>query len=459
MKQLSKLVVEEFRDIRVPDKRLKKRCMKVASMISKNPSDSITQASGTMSSAKGAYRFFAHITREELLKPHIEKTIERIKKSEEVVIIEDTTYLNMSAHKATEGLGPIGSEQDGCQGLIVHTLLAVDIKRKETLGILGQEVWAREGYQPKGETDYQIRHRPRETECWQRGIQTINALNLGDHVITIGDRERDIYEVLLLSRENRKRFIIRANHDRLLETKKYLFKTLRQEDPIGTYEMSVPRKPGQRARKAIMSVRRTTVTIRPPHALKRRGKNVTVNAVEVYERHAPKGCTPLHWILLTSEPIETMNDCLNVIELYTSRWKIEEFHMGLKTGCHIEERQFKTRKRIEAFLGLSSVISATLVRMRDLSRDASSYEHGLTDIQLKLLRERVGKLGRKPSARTVLRAIAQLGGFLGRKSDGEPGWRTLYRGMYELLIMEQGFNLAKKILCLSSIKTELVGKD
>jgi hypothetical protein len=460
MSKFNQWVLNEFEHIDLKDKRLNNRCKKVAVAVSKNPGQSFGQVCSGKSDIKGAYRFFENenITRDKLLESHIENTIERCRERKEVAAIQDTTYLNLSKHECTQGLGPIGSSEDGLKGLLVHSIIAVASESGEVLGLLGQEVWAREGHHPKDETSEERRQRPRESERWQRGIQRMIEIDIGSSAISICDREGDIYEVLKLAQEHGQRFIIRENRDRLLADKKNkISDVLKKREFIGKYTVGIVSKKGQKARTALVSVRSAKITICPPTALGRKGDCIGMNVVEAYERHAPKGCEPIHWILLTSDPVTIMDECMAVINRYTLRWKIEEFHMGLKTGCHVEERQFKTRKRVEAFLGLSSILSIALLRLRDHARDKNSLDHGLNSIELALLKRRIPELGRNPTAHIVMRAIAQLGGFPNRRSDGDPGWRTLLRGIYEILIMEHGFFLAQKIFQLTSISPQLMG--
>jgi hypothetical protein len=178
-------------------------------------------------------------------------------------------------------------------------------------------------------------------------------------------------------------------------------------------------------------------------ALDGRGPHLTVGVVEVQEEHPPAGCEALKWVLFTSEPLGSVQACARVAMIYSRRWKIEEFHMGLKTGCGVEDRQFETRKRMEAFLGLASVMSVMLLRMRDAVRGGEKASVYLTEIQIKCLRIKYPSLACDPSAREALRTVARLGGFLARKGDGEPGWRTLWYGMEKLLFMEHGYLFAK----------------
>jgi len=433
-------LIDEFRGINLGDKRLDNRCVELVKDLGKHPDESIPKSCVEWSSIKAAYRFFENknVTREALLKPHRNRTIERIHERKDVLAIQDTTYLNFTAHPDTEDLGPIGTSP-GLQGLVVHNTMAVEAETGEILGLLNQEVWARDKKRyPKEESTFQRRQRSRESERWPRNVREVEAMGL-TNIIHVTDREGDIYE-MLEALDSGQRFVIRARHNRLLSEEAFvLFDKVRQQKPIGEMSVDVPRRPGQRARKAILRIRRSSVGIRPPNALRRKGSVIEVKVVELHEPDAPKGGKALHWILLTSEPVETVEQCQRVAHLYRQRWKIEEFHKCLKTGCQIEQRQLKTRQRLEAALGVYSVIGMMLLRMREAARDtkekARSY---LNEVQLKILRHRFPKIGKDPTARDAFRAGAQLGGFIGRKHDGEPGWKTLWLGMNDLMMMEHG---------------------
>ena len=446
-------LADEFQGIDLGDKRLNDRCVELVKDLGKHPDQSIPKSCGDWSATQAAYRFFEneHVTREALLKPHIQQTVERAQGGGDVLAIQDTTYLNYTPHPETEDLGPIGT-MDGLQGMVAHNTIAVMAETGEVLGMLNQEVWVREGRHPKEENSFERRQRPRESECWQRGVLAVTALGL-DKAIHAMDREGDIYEVLRLLES--RRFVIRVCRNRLLSKKEgYLFDAIRQSHPLGKMTVKVPARGGRQAREALLTVRRDRLTIRPPTALGRQGEEVEVNVVEAYEHHAPKGCAPLHWVLLTGEPIETLEQCVRVIHLYKCRWKIEEFHKSLKTGCQIEQRQLRTRERLEAALGLYSVIGMMLLRMREAAREmtqkATAY---FNEAQLKLLRNRYPKVGKTPTARDAFRAVAQMGGFLARKHDGEPGWKTLWLGMHELLVMEHGYHLSRKSIFRQSLPT------
>ncbi|MEK7107505.1 MAG: IS4 family transposase, partial [Patescibacteria group bacterium] len=363
----------------------------------------------------------------------------------EILAIHDTTYLNFTSRRTTEGLGPIGSKEN-VQGFLAHNTLAVNGQTGEVLGLLAQEVWARQGQYPKEEQSKERRGRKRESQRWPRGIETVIQRDLGN-AIHLMDREGDIYEVLRDLNAAEGRYVIRAGRNRLLAQKQgYLFEAIRRQEPLATMTVHIPTRAGQKARAALLTLRCAHLTIPPPETPRRKGENIPVHAIEAYERHPPKATAPLHWILLTQEPIETPSECVRVVALYKCRWKIEEFHMGLKTGCGIEDRQLKTRKRLEVLLGFYSVIGVMLLRLRDAARGEGLASNFLSDIQIRLLKKQYPALGKSPKAREALRAVAKLGGFLARKGDGEPGWRTLWRGMQELLLMEHGFHLSQQFV-------------
>lgn len=446
-------LTDEFRGVDLGDKRLNNRCLELVKVLGKHPDKSIPKSCGDWSATKAAYRFFKNedVTREVLLKPHIQQTVERSQGRGEVLAIQDTTYLNYTTHPETDEMGPIGTI-DGLQGLVVHNTMAVAAETGEVLGMLGQEVWVREGRHPQKESGIERRQRARESECWQRGVQAVMALGLNSP-IHVMDREGDIYEVLRLVKSQR--FVIRACRNRLLSKKEgYVFDAIRQNEPLGKMTVKVVARGGRPGREALLTVRQKRLTICPPVALRRQGENVEVNVVEVYEPHAPKGCMPLHWILLTSEPIETLEQCIRVITLYKCRWKIEEFHKSLKTGCQMEQRQLRTRRRLEAALGLYTVIGVMLLRVREAARGTTEKANVyFNKAHLKLLRNRYPKIGKNPTARDAFRAVAQMGGFLARKHDGEPGWRTLWLGMHELLTMEHGYHLSQESILRRSLPT------
>jgi hypothetical protein len=175
-----------------------------------------------------------------------------------------------------------------------------------------------------------------------------------------------------------------------------------------------------------------------------------VNIVEAKEVNAAPGDDPIHWVLLTSWPCVTEEEVMRVVKAYTRRWLIEEYHKALKTGTGIEDSQLETAQRIEALLAILAVTAARLLNRKLLATtrpDETVDKKELGDEARRILQATCGRPEDGWTNRNVLRAIAKLGGFIGRKSDGEPGWITIWRGWQRLMPMVQGYNLARSERC------------
>ena len=443
----TELVSREFSDVDLGDERLEKRCRQLASQLSAHPDKSVPQACRRWADTKAAYRFFSNerVTREKLLEPHIAQTVERSSELKTILAIQDTTFFNMGLRPGTEGLGSIGNVDEAC-GFLAHSAIAVSSSSGEVLGLLHQEVWARGDRKPRDERTYLRRQRPRESERWARGIEAVADLAIPARVVHVFDREGDVYEAIELLDRMKQGYVIRASSNRKLSGKQgCLLDKVRTAAELGRIDVDVPARDGRPARKVDMVVRAETLRIRPPlEFYGDSGREIDVGIVHLLETGAKPGSDTLEWFLLTDHAPSTIDDCERIAADYARRWKIEEFHMGLKTGCRLEERQLRSRGRLEAYLGMADVIAILLLRLRDLSRSNSEAKADavLSPIQRILLAREFPKLGERPEGQAALRAVARLGGFLARRSDGQPGWRTIWRGMQSLLLMEYGCILA-----------------
>ena len=168
--------------------------------------------------------------------------------------------------------------------------------------------------------------------------------------------------------------------------------------------------------------------------------------VEAREVNPPRGVKPLRWVLLTSERVRTFNGAWRVIEWYEKRPLIEEYHKCLKTGCRVEARQYREAHRLAAVTGLLSVMAVRLLQLKAVARTEPDRPaaHVVPSAWLKTLRA-VSK-SRKPihTVREFFRGLAMFGGFLGRKSDGEPGWQTIWSGLETLLLCLRGAEALKE---------------
>ena len=490
-KRLSPDLAEtELATLRLGDSRLEERARTILRGIARAPASAVEEQQGGPAAAKACYRFLEHeeIERADVLAPHIVASVGRAMACRRVLAVQDTTAVSLPGLVEAEGLGPV-TEGEGSRGYLVHTTLLVDGDTHAPLGVASQILWARSATpHDRFETAARRRKRPRESQHWIEG-QRATARAFGrsldtetqqwsplapeqPRIVVVGDRESDIFELIEEVVTLGHGFVLRAVHDRRLteeeearaegvEVKKgrrkaetspaeeiprqYSMSAVAAAPVLGEHIVDVPRKAGQAARRTSLTVRSRTMDVRPPRSRDRRGQPQTLTCVDVREEHPPAGVEAVHWCLLTDEPASTLAECVEVVETYRARWIIEEFHMALKTGVGVENRQFESLSVHGVFLAFATMVAWRLLALRTEARRPTPRlaQEILTPTQLLVLRRLVPKLPAVPDARQALRAIATLGGFMGRKGDGEPGWRTIWRGFLHVLHAEEGYNLAK----------------
>ena len=211
--------------------------------------------------------------------------------------------------------------------------------------------------------------------------------------------------------------------------------------PLGSYTLSLRSRPGQPAREAELEVRVGEIKVPPPKHVspwvrKRKQDPIAMHVIEVVEVNPPKGVKPIRWVLLTSLPITSFQDAWTVIRYYELRWLIEEYHKALKTGCSTEKRQLKNAGRLEAVVGLTSVVAIRLLQLKSIARTQpdTPAQRVVPSVWLKMLKHARKNLSRVHDLTVgqFYREVAKLGGFLGRTGDGEPGWITIWRGWEKL---------------------------
>jgi Transposase DNA-binding/Transposase DDE domain len=430
-------VAREFERTDLGDERLRRRLVQIVVDLTEDPGRSIPQASGRWASTKGAYRFFSNprVTREGVMKGHWEQTAERIQCQDAVLVVEDTTFLNFSHHPQTKGLGKIGNQRaaNQLQGVLVHSALAVDVVNHQVLGLIGQEVIVRKEYQSSGESREARQVRSRESGKWMtsaRGV--IQRVGRADLLIFTFDREGDVFEVIEELQQRGARYVIRAAWNRRIAAEEappaYLLDQVHREPVLGEMGVDVAGNGTRTARRAPLKLRSGTYRLRPPKRSDR-AQTVEIRMVSATEENPPAGVDPLEGMLLTTEPIQTAQDVQEVVRHYTGRWKIEEWHKVLKSGCRIQERELETWERLDSLLGILSILAWRLLSMRDAARISMACvgDH-LSDSEQAVLKAMDPSLTKDSTLREYLRSIAKLGGFLARKRDGNPGWITLWRG-------------------------------
>jgi len=447
----------EFGGAQLGDKRREARLVKVAAGLATNPRGALHGALPTWAELMGGYRLLERpeVTLEEVSAVHRERTRAACGEPGEYLLLEDTTELDYTSHYATRGLGRIGN--DGGQGLHLHSTLALRVEGWDechapvvsVVGLFALHCWAR--IMPtvgRGKEKKALRlGRKRESERWAAPVAESGGPPPGVSWTHVGDRESDVYEVPQKCLQAHTGWIVRANQPRALaESEGSVFEAIAHASVLGSYSLPLRARPGQPARTATLEVRATSVTLRGPWRPGGALPPLATNLVEAREVHAPTGCEPVHWVLLTSWPIDTFAAACRVLQAYTQRWLIEEYHKALKTGTGVEESQLTGASSLRALVGILCVVAIRLLDMKLLARsqpDTPLAPETLHPAALTILEKKFGLPVNGWTYLTALVAIARLGGFLARKSDGPPGWLSIWRGWHMLTAMVQGFLLAQ----------------
>jgi len=436
------------------DERLNKRFVKITEVLSENPSKSVPEACKTWGETKAIYRFWDNqkVTPEKILEPHIASTLERVKLESIVLAIQDTTDANYTKHSKTRGLGYLDASY--LQGIKIHTTLAVSA-RGVPLGILHQQQWIRqnEGIGKK----HNRNKRPtkdKESQYWLESHDTVNKLiPVTTQVIHIGDRESDIYDLFASSRKASEFLLIRcAQNRRLKGESKCLKEAVALQKPVGIIMVKQKRPQDNVSKEIECELRSLKAEILPP-ANRKASKSlpsVKVTIIEVKEKTADNKKEPIHWILLTTLPVENEEDIKTCVKYYSYRWLIERYHYTIKSCCQIEELQLETVDRLKNAIATYCIVAWRILWMLYLSREDGNlpYTKIISEVEMEILYFKFNpkmKLlpEQPPTISEVIRWIAKLGGFLGRKRDGNPGVKVLWRGLVSLEIMCQTWLFAK----------------
>jgi len=436
---------QEFGAVHLGDARLRKRLWILAGDFFARPQANLPQACQTRARTKAAYYFLEHpeTSMDALLAPHYAATRQRVAAEPLVFAVQDTTFLNYSTHPETDDLGPIGTSQK-IIGLVLHSTLTFNAAGTP-LGLLDVQCWARDGGQfGKRSKRKDLPIDEKESIKWLKSFQQVAEVQRrtpSTRLVSVGDREADIYELfkLALLQEDAPWLLVRAERDRLCQDgQEHLWPWLAQQAEAGIQEVRVPRRGQQPPRVARLALRFARVRLRPPRGKEELGE-LNLWAVLGQEVEAPAGVKePLCWMLLTTAPVESFEDACQRVGWYTLRWGMEVYHRTLKSGCKIEQRQLGTAERLEACLAIDLVVAWRIFHLAKLGREVPDVPCSVyfEEAEWKALLAYVSKNPtppeQPPSLRQAMRLVATLGGFLGRKSDGNPGTQTLWLGLQRL---------------------------
>jgi hypothetical protein len=442
---------QQFGTCELGDRRRTKRMVKLAGQAAAKPDAATPEQTERWADCKAAYRLFdcEEVTFDAVIAPHCAAT--RAVGAGTFLVINDTTELSFGYARDLPGVGRVGNATDG-RGFYLHTAMIARAGGQELVGVAAQELYARPLKKVKRVSSTQRKQlKARETDMWGRVIDRVGPAPDEARFIHVCDRGADNFDVYCHLLEQRAGWVIRAAQLKRLVLdeqgrRRSLNEIFADQAAAGSYELEVRANKDQPARTALLEVRYAAVTMpRPRSGVSRYARSqgvmeIAMWAVEVREVRPPQGAGPLRWVLLTSEPVRNFNDAWRIIEHYERRPLVEEYHKCLKTGCRVEARQYRTGQRLGPVIGLLSVLAVRLLQLKLAAR--TNPEQPARDVvpatwltALPLVLK-----SRKPikTVREFFRSLASLGGFLGRKGDGEPGWQTVWGGLQTLLVCLRG---------------------
>lgn len=444
----------QFAAANLGDRRRTRRLVKLAAMMAGNTNGSIPQQTGGGADMKAAYRLFdaESVTHAAVCQPHFDQTRMVISEIPVAFLLQDTTELNFTNHRACQGLGPIG--HGGPQrGLHQQNVLAADPITRRPLGLMYQRHHRRTD-RPKGshEDRYGRRAVPleeRESYWWITAIRAIGKPPPQVQWVHVGDRGEDLFGVYEEARRQGTDWLIRVCQDRRILT-------AAGEERLFTYARSLPvrirqtvtirRRPTGVPEEVIVCVSGGAAKLCPSRneVCYRKSEPVNCWVVRVWEENPPVGSEPLEWVLCTSLACDTDQMLGFAAQGYSLRWMIEEFHKCEKTGCQVEMRRLEDTERLEPLIGLLSVLAVWLLQLKFVARDQPDmparqmFEESMVQVMARYLRLPMHTL----TIGQFWRGIGRLGGHPGRKGDGPVGWLRAWRGWQSFQLIMLGVHLS-----------------
>jgi hypothetical protein len=460
---------KEFGRAPLGDARLSRRLVECARMKAEDPGAEFAEvAASDLAALKGYYRLIDHpdadaVSARTILAPHRDRTVRRLAAQRTALVIQDGTDLEFTRLTACEGLGVIGTNQTGAKsrGLHLHSLLAVTTTGLP-LGVLHGQF---DAPQPRAATDLRpvatIPIEEKDTFAWIRGFRETVAVAAQvprTHLITVCDREADFFELFDEQRQHPQvDLLVRAKHNRHLATEPAkLFDAMRNAPVRAEVRVHVPRqsarakrskqqaRPARPGRTADFAVRARSVRLRPPEAHDDKAP-IDLWVIHAREQTPPPGATTLEWVLLTTIDCTETEAALTCLRWYCLRWRIEDWHRVLKSGCRLEDASHDTAERLTRTVAINLVIAWRIMLMTLLGRETPGLppEVLFSDLDLQVLHA-FAKKRRLPPPQTLgdaVRLTARIGGYLGRNHDPPPGHQLVWRGYARLQAWGEGFAL------------------
>jgi len=361
-----------FAETELGDRRRTQRLINIASNVVASPGESfVTSCKGNSAEVEGTYRWLENeaISHEAIIAAGCQSSDKWIEKTEGDILAASDTSTIICPHSLREKLGPLshGSKGgSGKRGLLVHSTVFQSVRTGESLGLGDQIYWQRnDKEQGKKHKRKQREYEQKESFKWEYSIARIveRFSKYLKRIIFVSDRESDIYELLMYLLGNGLRYVIRASWNRkIAESEQGLIEKVSTTPVKGEILLNIPQKGGRVQRRARVELRSCTLELLPPskdESLPPLKLNV-VSAQELAEDD------PMRWLLLTSEPIETLDEILYVLRCYGLRWKVEEFHKLWKSGgTNVEGLRLQSPAGLIKAATVLAYVAVRLSQLRD----------------------------------------------------------------------------------------------
>jgi len=467
---------KEFEMLDLNDERLNQRLIKISQRFLESPESHINKACGDWGETKAAYRFFQNeqVDYKKIIQAHAQMTQARADQEDTILAIQDTTYFNYSNHPKTGGLGVLTRVQGKHKeirtlGLCMHTTLGITPEALP-LGIFDQNIFSREELPnvkkelKKKSHNTALSIEEKESFRWLESIrETVTSIQgRNKRIVTIADREADIYELFLLADRLKTNFLVRVSRNRKInktaihsENSGEMIWAFMKKQPLkGRIQVKVPRKDKQPERLATCHIKYGKINVLPPRyyiGSKEGNLKLELYAIHILEGNPPKGYDGIEWMLLTTIPINSFEDAVEKVKWYCLRWRIEVYFKVIKSGFKVEDCRLESGDRLIRYLAVVSIVAWRVYWLTLVSRTApeASSVLFLNDFDWKILFAKFNPNQQIPNQPPTMKRIsiwiARLGGFLARKGDGDPGIIHMWRGLNKLANMIEGAKMHKNI--------------
>jgi hypothetical protein len=451
-----------FAGLPLGDPRRSRRAVAIASDLAADPAASIPRSAGDWCRTKAAYRFFRadSVTPDSVTSTHRSLVLAEARSRRVVLFLQDTTEIGYGTPGVRTGLGPIGHGHQA-DGLLMHTTLAVDpAADRAVLGVACLKVWARDGVRPHEAQRVRRARGDRESLKWATSVREVGAPPAGSRWIHVADREGDVWETFDACVSTGSDCVVRAcGAAARRKAALAVGGPAAREDACELRDLARSLRPGASCRVerqgaaggVAISVSFAEVTLFAPGQLPRSTEPLRMWVVRAWEKDKDpsRDAEALEWVLLTTVPVRDAKEALEAVRWYARRWTIEDYHKCLKTGCRVDSRQLESGERLAPLCAMLAVIAAYVMSLKSVA--TVRPEAPATEAAPRAYVEAMSKLRGIPmedlTAYRFRREVARLGGFLARKSDGEPGWQTLWHGWRDLELIVTGASLRGEGRC------------